>query len=142
VPNINEAFPSKYLSAADLQGSQVVVTIHNVTFEEVGIKRDQKPVVYFVGKRKGLVLNKTNARKITEVTGSALTEEWIGHAIVLYPTETEYQGDTVETIRVKPVTKAVMGRMTPTPAPSTPQPPPVDNHQEHAAPLTDDDIPF
>lgn len=144
MPNINDAFPSNYVSASALHGNQVVVTIDRVEFEPVGREREMKAVLYFVGKTKGLVLNKTNARKIIEVTGSALTEEWRGHAIVLYPTETEFGGETVECIRVKPVAKAKpnMQRMTP-PAP----PPPVTAPaapiaDEHTGPLTDDDIPF
>ena len=134
MPNINDAFPSNYLKASDLKGAQAVVTIDRVEFEEVGRDKEEKPVIYFVGKTKGVVLNKTNARKITEITGSAITEEWAGHAIVLYPTETEFAGETVECLRVKPVNKARMQRITPPPPP----PPP----EEHSGPLSDDDIPF
>lgn len=133
MPNINDSFPSNYVKASDLKGNQAVVTIDRVEFEPVGRDKEMKAVVYFVGKSKGVVLNKTNARKITEITGSALTEEWRGHAIVLYPTETEFAGETVECIRIKPVAKSAMSRMTPAP------PPPVESH---SAPLTDDDIPF
>ena len=123
MPNINDAFPSNYLKASDLGGRQVVVTIDRVEFEPVGRDKEVKPVLYFVGKTKGVVLNKTNGRKITEITGSAMTEEWVGSAITIYPTETEFAGETVECIRVKPVAKGVpkMGRMTkPDPAPSSP----------------------
>src|SRR5678816_1403114 len=104
-PNINDSFPSNYLKASDLAGRAVVVTIDRVEFEPVGRDKEVKAVVYFVGKTKGVVLNKTNARKITEITGSALTEEWVGSAITIYPTETEFAGETVECIRVKPVAK-------------------------------------
>ncbi len=137
MPNINDAFPSNYLKASDLKGAQVVVTIDRVEFEPVGREREMKAVIYFVGKQKGVVLNKTNARKIIEVTGSALTEEWHGNAIVLYPTETEFGGETVECIRVKPVNKSKMSRMTP-----APPPPPPTRDDDHSAPITDDDIPF
>src|SRR4029079_18995688 len=121
MPNINDAVPSNYLKASDLKGNQVVVTIDRVEFEEVGRNKEQKALIYFVGKQKGVILNKTNARKITEITGSALTEEWHGHAMVIYPTETEFAGETVECIRIKPVakTKPVMSRMTPTPPPAS-----------------------
>lgn len=139
MPNINDAFPSNYIKASDLKGAAVVVTIDRVEFEPVGRDKEMKAVCYFLGKQKGMVLNKTNGRKITEIAGSPLTEEWHGTAIVIYPTETEFAGETVECIRVKPVNKSVMSRM-------TPQPPPVAaapvHHTDHAAPLTDDDIPF
>lgn len=137
MPNINDAFPSNYLKASDLKGNQVVVTIDRVEFEPVGREREMKAVVYFIGKEKGVVLNKTNANKITEIAASALTEEWHGTAIVLYPTETEFAGERVECIRIKPV-KKMPGRMTPAPPP----PPPPPAQDDHTAALTDDDIPF
>jgi hypothetical protein len=137
VPNINDSFPSNYLKASDLGGRPVVVTIRSVEFEPVGRDREMKAVVYFVGKQKGVVLNKTNARKITEITGSALTEEWVGSAITIYPTETEFAGETVECIRIKAVNKAGMSRMTPNP--KTP-PPPVE--VDHTADVDEDSIPF
>jgi hypothetical protein len=133
VPNINDAFPSNYLKASDLQGREVVVSIDRVEFEAVGREKEQKAVLHFIGKAKGFVLNKTNARKIIEIAGSALTEDWHGVAIVIYPTETEYAGDTVDCIRVKPVNKAKMQRMTPAPEPV---------RVPDTEPLTDDQIPF
>ncbi len=139
MPNINDAFPSNYLKASDLQGREVVVSIDRVEFEAVGREKEQKAVLHFIGKSKGFVLNKTNARKITEIAGSALTEEWHGVAIVVYPTETEYAGDTVDCIRVKPVNKSKMQRMTPAPPPVAP--PPVEKAWDEG-PLTDDQIPF
>lgn len=141
MPNINEAFPSNYLKASDLQGSQVVVTIDHVDFEEVGRDKEEKAVVYFIGKTKGMILNKTNARKIIEISGSAMTEDWQGTAIVLYPTETEFGGETVECIRVKPVAKAKMQRMTPAPPPPKPKPE-VDDDGPDMNDLDDDSIPF
>ena len=117
MPNINDAFPSNYLKASDLKGNQAVVTIDRVEFEAVGRDKEMKAVIYFIGKNKGVILNKTNARKIIEISGSALTEEWHGTAVVLYPTETEFGGETVECIRIKPVNKAKMQRMTPAPPP-------------------------
>lgn len=153
MPNINDAFPKNYLKASDLQGRQAVVTINRVEFEPVGREREMKAVLYFVGKQKGMVLNKTNAKKITDIVRSALTEEWAGHAIVLYPTETEFGGETVECIRIKPVATnpRTMG-MTSQPAPrqvvatrpvaaavAVAEP---DEPNEHSAPLSDDDIPF
>src|SRR5688572_25965753 len=100
--NINDAFPSKYIKASDLRGSQPVVVIDHVAFEQVGRDKDTKPVVYFRGKEKGLICNKTNANKIVGIVGSSDTDDWPGHSIRLYATEVEFNGDTVEAIRVKP----------------------------------------
>lgn len=126
--NINDAFPSNYLKASDLKGAEPVVTIDHVAFEPVGRQREMKAVLYFAGKDKGLVLNKTNATKITQITGSPETDDWAGMRIKLYPTETEFAGESVECIRIKAAPSN--GR------PAAPPPPPP------SEPLTDDDIPF
>lgn len=76
--NINDAFPSKFLKASDLNGGQPVATIDRVAFEPVGRNREMKAVLYFRGKDKGLVLNKTNATKLTQMTGSSETDDWSG----------------------------------------------------------------
>lgn len=99
--NINSAFPSTYLKASDLPPGGVVVTIDRVEIEPIGRDKELKPCIYFVGKEKGVVLNKTNSKKIMELVGSPDTEEWAGIQITLYPTETEFSGETVECIRVK-----------------------------------------
>jgi hypothetical protein len=99
--DIRNEFPSKYLKASDLGLNQPVVTIDRVERDKVGRGQDTKPVIYFSGKEKGLVLNKTNANKIIELTGSAVTEEWTGFRVILFATTTEFGGETVECIRVK-----------------------------------------
>jgi len=99
--NIDSAFPSNYLKASDLGDNQPVVTIDRVEVEAVGRDKEMKPVLYFRGKEKGLVLNKTNGRKIAELLGSKDTEDWIGGQIRIYATETEFGGETVECIRIK-----------------------------------------
>ena len=133
MPNINDAFPSKFMKASDLQGTEPIVTIDRVDFEPVGRDREMKAVLYFAGKTKGLVLNKTNATKISQLVGSDLTEEWTGQRVRLYATETTFGGDTVDCVRIKPAVIAAP-RQRPAPLPPPPVEPPSD--------LTDDDIPF
>lgn len=132
MPNINDAFPSNYLKASDIKGATPIVTIDHVAFEPVGRQREMKAVVYFKGKEKGLVLNKTNATKITQLAGSAQTEDWDGVRILLYATETEFSGETVECVRVKGVPAARQA------APPPPPPPPEPSGEM----VADDDIPF
>ncbi len=134
--NINDAFPSKYLKASDLKGSEVLVTIDRVESEAVGRDREMKPVVYFKGKEKGVVLNKTNSNKIAQIAGSFDTDEWNGVQVKLYPTETEFGGETVECIRIKAAIKP-NGRPAPAARPTPPPPP-----EPPAVEITDDDIPF
>lgn len=96
-----EAFPSKYLSASDLQGQNVVVKITHITTEEIGGK--QKFICYFAGKKKGLVLNKTNWNSIARITGLDDSDDWTGSEICLFEAMVDFQGDSVPAVRIKPV---------------------------------------
>jgi hypothetical protein len=99
--NINAAFPSTYIKASDLNGKTVTVTIREVKVELIGKDKESRPVMYFEGKEKGLVLNKTNARKSAGLVGDGDTDNWTGFKIAIFPTEVEFSGDMVEAIRVK-----------------------------------------
>lgn len=99
--DINGAFPSNYLKAADLQKREVKVTMSHIAMEDVG--SDHKPVLYFVGKERGLVLNKTNSMNIASAYGGE-TDHWTGKPVILYPTWVDFQGRSVEAIRVRPDT--------------------------------------
>lgn len=97
---VSEAFPSNYIKAGDLQGGSPRVVINHVKLEDIG--DDRKPVVYFKGKEKGLVLNKTNANNIATLFGDDM-DDWSGKEIVLFPAMVDFQGRTVEAIRVRGV---------------------------------------
>lgn len=126
--NIDSAFPSNYLKASDLGDKQPIVTIDRIEVEPIGRDKEIKPVIYFQGKEKGLVLNKTNAKKIAELTGSKDTDDWTGCQVRIYATETEFGGETVECIRVKAATAAKV-------KPKQPEPEPVRD-------LDEEEIPF
>lgn len=148
--NINAAFPSTYLKAADLQNRRVNVGIDRVAIEEVG--GEHKPVVYFLGKDRGLILNKTNGNIIAEMYGPE-TDDWRGQKITLYPARVEFQGKIVDAIRVHldPMVNAAMQSQAPiaaaepqtAPAPrqmATPRNQPVNGTKPTAG--IDDEIPF
>ncbi len=128
--NANDAFPSAYLKASDLGTNQPVVTIDHVGYEPVGRDKEMKMVVYFQGKEKGVVLNKTNSKKITEIAGTPETDDWAGTKIRLFATTTEFGGETVECIRVKAPGVAQKPKPKPEPEP------------EYAGVAADDEIPF
>lgn len=98
---VSEAFPSNYLKADDLCGNNTTVTIASSELEEIGQGRDQKTklVLSFVGKKKKMVLNKTNANTISKLYGDD-TDEWVGERIILTAREVEFQGDMVLALRV------------------------------------------
>jgi len=94
---IDSLFPSKYLRASDLDGD-TPVTMKSLIMEE--INQEEKPVLYFGEEAKGLVLNKTNGKIIGSLHGSE-TDNWPGKRIILYPTEVDFRGETVDAIRVR-----------------------------------------
>lgn len=95
---MNEIYPSKYLKADDLQGREVRVTMSNVELEKIG--DDNKPVLYFKGKDKGVVLNKTNAGTISIAYGDD-TEDWYDQPIILFSVMVDFQGKVAPAIRCR-----------------------------------------
>jgi hypothetical protein len=93
-------FPGSYLKAGDLQGKAHILTIDSLVEEEIGEPKESKWVLKFVGKERGLVLNKTNTNAIADLHGDE-TDNWKGKEVVLYPTKTEFAGKSVDCIRVK-----------------------------------------
>ena len=96
--SINDAFPSNYLKAADLRSRNVLVTMSHADYEMIG--NEKKLILYFEGKEKGMVLNKTNAGNIANAYGDE-TDDWKGQQIVLFEAMVDYQGKTVPAIRVR-----------------------------------------
>ena len=125
--NVNDTFPSNYLKATDLQNREVTVTISHVEMQTIG--NDHKPVLFFQGKQKGVVLNKTNAMNIATAYGGEM-DDWSGKPVVLFSVWTDFQGKSVQAIRIRPA-QAEAPRPAPKPAPK----PTVD-------PDLDDSIPF
>jgi hypothetical protein len=122
----SEAFPSKYLKADDVNGEDIAATISSLEWEEIGKDKTSKPVLYFRGKLKPLILNGTNWDKIVEVTGEDDSDEWEGKKITLYSMEVPFGRDMVNAIRVRGLSKA---------APKKGKP-------DAGAPLDDDNVPF
>ncbi len=96
--DINQAFPSKYIKAADLKGRDVIVVIASAEIETIG--DDRKLVLAFQGKEKTLVCNRTNALTVAELYGND-TDSWLGREVVLFATKVPFQGKLTDAIRVK-----------------------------------------
>jgi hypothetical protein len=99
---LNDIFPSNYIKAADLQKREVSVVIASAEVEPIGDER--KLVLKFQGRQKGMICNKTNANRIAYAYGED-TDAWVGKEIVLYPDLVDFQGRTVEAIRVRTSTR-------------------------------------
>jgi hypothetical protein len=133
---ISDAFPSEFLKAADLRGKQVRVVIDHVEIREVG--DDHKPVLFFQGKDKGVVLNKTNATNIGLSYGDD-TDEWVGKEAILFEAIVDFQGRSVKAIRIR--VPSPKERATPLRSPRQAAPPPYEA-SENPGDGMDDEIPF
>jgi hypothetical protein len=113
---ISTAFPSKYLRASDVDemGGQLTYTIRKVVMEEVGQDRQEKPVMYFKQVQMGLVLNRTNAARLSASLGDE-TSAWTDRQIVLETEQVPMRGQLVNSIRVRTEGNFVAERRVPTP---------------------------
>jgi hypothetical protein len=95
---------SKFLKAADLNNQKPVVEIANAEVHENTYNGETKKqvVLSFAGKDKVLGLNKTNARRISQLIGTDDFTDWIGWRIRLYVDQTDLDGKTVDCIRIFP----------------------------------------
>jgi hypothetical protein len=98
-----EVFPSKYVKAEDLS-HDIEVAIERVALEDFEDpqtkKQSKKPVAYFEGKRKGLILNKTNWGLIARQFGDE-SDAWTGKTVTLTAVDVEAFGDIVSAVRIK-----------------------------------------
>ena len=137
--NIDDFFPSDYLTASDLKGQPRRVTIESVGAEQLDGKA--KPLVRFTDVPKGLILNKTNKKAIARLYGTE-TSDWHGKPLEIYPTRVEYKGEEVDAIRVRGPGPAPQQAQQPAPA----QAAPAEQQPAQAAAATDqpfnDDIPW
>jgi hypothetical protein len=100
----HEVFPSPFLSAADLNGKPVTLTIESAPLEKLkgtGGSEETKTVLYFKGTKKSLPLNRTNWDKVADITGEDDSNDWPGRQIQLYPTTTPFRTDVVDCIRIR-----------------------------------------
>jgi hypothetical protein len=89
---------SRFLRAEDLAGKTVrviIAAVEDIAFDERGLK----PVLWFEGKKRGLVVNSTNFDVLA--TGiSNNTKDWPRHAIELRGEKVSFRGKLVDSIRV------------------------------------------
>ena len=104
-----KAINPKYLGSHDLfiddkKYNEVVTKITNIKQEEV-IGDKNKKEICVVAELKGLkplILNRTNMKTITKLSGSFKPEKWIGLDIIIYvQIGVKAFGDVVDAIRIK-----------------------------------------
>lgn len=149
---ISQAFPSKYIKSEDIKaaGRPVPVVIDRVEMETIGQgnEQEEKPVLYFRNKSKGMVLNVTNGNTIKDAYGDD-TDSWLGQPIELYVARVSYAGKMMDGLRVQlpsvqrqPAARPAQQMHAPAPsqrpAPPVAQPP----YDDSTVAIAEDDIPF
>jgi len=94
----------EYLAAEMLEGREYVLTIASVAQEEFYARergeKVTKPVLHFRETDKGLVLTRTNRRRLMRLFGNDQSA-CIGQKITLYTERISAFGQTIEVIRIK-----------------------------------------
>lgn len=104
VPDYKKLFTGKYLASPDLGKNEPTVKIARVISEVV--KDEEKKtertrwIVFFEGKDKGMLLNRTNATLIAALCKSNMTEDWVGHSITIGVRDVKMGGELVDGLRV------------------------------------------
>src|SRR5262245_47101826 len=123
--NIYEAFPTRFLRAADF-GKPRLLVIESVKVERIDQNRT-KPILFFKGVNQGLVLNKTNANFLAD-TLTPETDTWPGRSVVLFVSRAEFKGAFVSCLRLRSPKPQAQPRPLPPSAP--PPPPPAESEED------------
>jgi hypothetical protein len=140
MPTRTDVFPSKWLKAADVDPA-ITVTIFECRYEVVGQGADAKtkPVLYFHGSTKPLVVNQTNWDLLVGLSGHEDSDNWPGTVIELYAVNVMGPNGQTRGIRIRrPSIRAQKKTAKPAPARLAPAPPSVDLGEPYEPP--DDDF--
>jgi hypothetical protein len=98
-----KASQRRYLQTATVKERPIVATISNLEMETVGqgTEAKTKPVLYLENE-KPMVLNASNLEALSEAFGDD-TDIWPGHKIKVRCVKTQFQGKTVDGLRVEPI---------------------------------------
>jgi hypothetical protein len=138
MPTKSEVFPSPWLKAEDLKGKPVTVKVAGAGYEKLKSPsgaEQRKMVLTFHKTDKRLPLNLTNFDSMVDITGEGDSDDWVGHRIELFPTQTAMQGKLVDCIRIRKPPQASLPITPPAPNPPSQLADAVD-------PDMDDEIPW
>jgi hypothetical protein len=104
MPHYMTAFPSKFLSAAEVE-NPYDATIEDVEFDDVGTddKSEKKLVATFEENgHKPIVLNRTRCEALEELTKTPDYKKWAGTRVNISQGTTRYAGKKVPCIVIGP----------------------------------------
>jgi hypothetical protein len=125
-------FKSRFLKPVDFPEPKVVVLVQ-VGTESFRDSPEPKPVVYFKGVQKPLILNKTMAQFLEDVSGTDVMTDWAGTKVEIFATSVEVNGQTKPCLRLRTPDQAEL----PTRRPIKPSEPHANGNDD-----MDDEIPF
>tara|TARA_R110000765_G_scaffold56602_4_gene111519 strand:+ start:3729 stop:4157 length:429 start_codon:yes stop_codon:yes gene_type:complete len=142
MPDINDMFPNKYLTALDIGDGKPVVTCANIIMEMGENYRTKEPeeqwFLQMKGTEKVCKLNATSSREIAKTYGTN-TDNWIGQKLQLFTVDMSIGGEIKVVLMVRGAPQAAQ---VPTQVPAQQAAP---LQQPAAAGNTahdDDDLPF
>jgi len=104
----SQAYPTKYLSAADIDNNpkcKRVTEVTSVTHEPMQDGK-LKPCIFLAGHQKGVIVNATNANVLYDLAGSDDDEDWPGVAVEVFTEATRKpNGEPCRAIRFRPAPK-------------------------------------
>ena len=86
------------------EGKDIVVKVKDVKIEMIQDPKggsEEKPVMYFEGNIKPLILNTTNMKTIEKVTGTPYLDEWAGKKLQLCVAPVSAFGSMTTGVRVR-----------------------------------------
>lgn len=88
-----------YLEPADLKDKAHLVQVQSAKVEEMfnprSPKKERKVVLRFVNRRKAMILNKTQAASMMELSGTDDFSKWVGQEVVLVADRARNGKDTI-----------------------------------------------
>jgi hypothetical protein len=104
MPHFKSAFPSKFLSASEIEMSYDA-TINTVALADVGTddKPEKKLVATFENPdHKAVVLNQTRCEAIADIAKTGDYEQWAGVRVSISKGSTRFNGKKVACITIEP----------------------------------------
>ena len=99
---------SRHIKSEDVGNKEFKLKISKSQLEYMDKEEtDQKVVVYFEGRDKGLALNATNYKMLKGNFGKD-SDDWNGKEVMLYVVDTEFGGKPTKGLRLRMVPEQVM----------------------------------
>ena len=97
----------EFLVGEELGGKPVTLTVKEVKQQELTSARgaETKITCSFMETDRKIVLNTTNCKKLTELSGSGFIQDWVGLKVVWHTERITAFGNTTDALRIKELKK-------------------------------------